>query len=116
MRTMALLTAASVACCTGALAQETGDPEAGRTVAVDICSACHAVLAGEGVDPDPDPLPFEALEPLPFEDIANTPGVTEMVLYAWMTTSHPSMPNFVLAGQELSDVVAYVLSLREEET
>ncbi len=116
MRTIALLTAVSVACCTGALAQETGNPEAGQIVAEEACSVCHAVLAGEGVGPDPAPLPFEALEALPFEDIANTPGITEMALYAWMTTSHPTMPNIVLNGQELSDVVAYILSLKDEQT
>jgi mono/diheme cytochrome c family protein len=100
---------------THSFAQEVADRDAGRRVAVEVCSPCHAVLPGEGVDPNPDPLPFEELVPLPFEDIANTPGATEMMLYAWMTTTHPTMPDVVLEHEELRDVVAYILSLREAE-
>jgi mono/diheme cytochrome c family protein len=91
-----------------------GNPEAGQVVAVEVCSQCHAVLQGEGVDPHPDPLPFEELKPLPFEDIANTPGVTEMMLYAWMTSSHPTMPDIVLESDELRNIAAYILSLKRD--
>jgi hypothetical protein len=67
------------------------------------------------------------MSPLPeatrFEDVANTPSMTEMALYAWMTTSHPpndmpgtifefpNMPDIIVEPQELRDVVAYILSL-----
>ena len=89
--------------------------EAGLTLAVQACSRCHAVLRGEGVTPNPEPLPFSKVgRPLPFEDIANTPGVTEMALYAWLTTSHPTMPDIVLEKEQLRDVVAYILSLKKE--
>ena len=69
----------------------------------------------KGVTPNPEPLPFsEVGRPLPFEDVANTPGVTEMALYAWLTTSHPTMPDIVLDKDELRDVVAYILSLKKD--
>ena len=88
--------------------------EAGLTLAVQVCSRCHAVLRGEGVTPNPEPLPFSKVgRPLPFEDIANTPGVTEMALYVWLTTSHPTMPDIVLEKEQLRDVVAYILSLKK---
>jgi hypothetical protein len=45
--------------------------------------SCFAALIGSGAAAD------EAC----FEQVANTPGVTEMWLYAWMTTSHPTMPD-----------------------
>jgi mono/diheme cytochrome c family protein len=97
---------------TDALAQI---PEAGQILAVQICSRCHAVLRGQGVNPHPPPLPFtKVAEPLPFEDVANTPGVTEMALYAWMMSSHPTMPNIALTKEELRNVVAYILSLKRD--
>jgi hypothetical protein len=71
----------------------------------------------ESNDPHPAPLPFERRGvPLPFEDIANTPGITETALFAWMTTSHPTMPNIVLEKKELSDVDSYILSLRRDNS
>lgn len=98
-----------------ASAQVVGDPQAGQGVAMEVCSSCHAVMPGEGVDPDPDPLPFDELEPLPFEDIANTPGVTAMALFAWLTSSHPTMPNIVLEEEELRNVVSYILTLKGDQ-
>jgi mono/diheme cytochrome c family protein len=96
-----------------ALAQSS---EAGQTLALQLCSRCHAVLRGEGVTPNPEPLPFSKVgTPLPFEDIANTPGVTEMALYAWLTTTHPTMPDIVLDKDELRNVVAYILSLKKNQ-
>jgi mono/diheme cytochrome c family protein len=98
-----------------ASAQVVGDPPAGQRVAMEICAACHAVMPGEGVDPDPDPLPFKELKALPFEDIANTPGVTAMALFAWLTSSHPTMPDIRLEEEELRNVAAYILALKEDQ-
>ncbi len=98
---------------TNAVAQ---NDEAGQSLAVQICSRCHAVLRGQSVNPNPEPLPFRKIgRPLPFEDIANTPGVTEMALYAWLTSSHPTMPDIVLGKEELTNVVAYILSLGKNQ-
>jgi mono/diheme cytochrome c family protein len=113
MRSLALIAVLCSASFSDALAQ---NPEAGQNLAVQVCSRCHAVLRGEGVDPKPEPLPFKKIgRPLPFEDIANTPGVTETALYAWLTTSHPTMPNIVLDKEELRNVVAYILSLKRDQ-
>jgi mono/diheme cytochrome c family protein len=94
--------------------QELGDPGAGFTVAEEVCAQCHAVLPGQGIFLEPKPLPFEGSVPLPFEDIANTPGITEMALLAWMTSSHPTMPDIMLEAEELRDVVAYILNLKNQ--
>ena len=111
MRAFLLAAALSSTSWATALAQQ-GDAEAGQALAAEVCASCHAVLPGEGVDPDPDPLPFQKLVPLPFEDIANTPGVTEMVLTVWLTTSHPTMPDIILTDDERKNVTAYILSLK----
>ena len=47
-----------------------------------------------------------------FRDIANTPGMTTTALTAFLTTSHPKMPNLILTPKEMADVTAYILSLR----
>lgn len=94
--------------------QELGDPGAGLTVAEKVCAECHTVLPGQGFFLEPNPLPFEDSVPLPFEDIANTLGITEMALLAWMTSTHPTMPDIMLEAEELRDVVAYILSLKNQ--
>ena len=95
--------------------QETGDPQAGQVVAAEQCAGCHAVLPGQGVSTDPDPLPFDGAGALAFEDIANTPGVTTMALSAWMASNHPTMPQILLEDDDLQDVIAYILSLKDAQ-
>jgi mono/diheme cytochrome c family protein len=108
-----LVCAFVLSACGAAAAQETGDPEAGFAIASAICAECHIVTPADAALPPPAPLPFEELRALPFEHIANTPGITEMALFAWMRTSHPTMPNIILEEDDLQDVVAYVLSLKD---
>ena len=110
MRSLVLIAVLSSAPLANAMAQNS---EPGQTLAVQVCSRCHAVLRGEGVTTNPEPLPFSKVgRPLPFEDIANTPGVTSMALYAWLTSSHPTMPDIMLDKNELGNVVSYILSLK----
>jgi mono/diheme cytochrome c family protein len=103
-----MLTLASLAtlAAAGARAQEdVGDPEAGFAVASEICASCHAITREQSMSP--------ILEAPRFEDVANTPGMTAMALFAWMTTSHPTMPNIILEPEDLRNVVAYILSLKD---
>ena len=99
---MALL-AALVAATFDAKAQE-ADIAAGRSFAREACKACHAV------EPSRLPRRFE-IGPA-FRDIANAPGMTTTALTAFLTTSHPKMPNLILTPKEIADVTAYILSLR----
>ena len=89
-----------------AVAQDAvGDAEAGFVVAAEICVQCHAIAPEvSSVFPVPDAPSFV--------DIADTPGMTAIALYAWMTTSHPTMPDIILPPDELRNVVAYILSLK----
>jgi mono/diheme cytochrome c family protein len=96
-----------------ATAQQVGDPIAGTAVASKACAECHDISPTSGPSRDLDPLPFEELEAKPFQEVANTPGVTAMALFAWMQSTHPTMPAILLEDDELRNVVAYILSLKD---
>ena len=90
-----------------ALAQETpGDPAAGRVLAEELCSTCHAI-------PGRGPA-LEAPSPPPFQALAADPAVTGPALHAYLRSQHPPTPAFVLDEEQLNDVIAYILSLRAE--
>jgi len=114
LRLFSLLGALWVWSLTPATAEPVGDPEAGLAVAAEVCAECHEVMPWEGVSPELAPLPFEVGEAMAFEEIANTPGVTAMALFAWMQSTHPTMPNIILEEDDLRNVVAYILSLKDE--
>jgi mono/diheme cytochrome c family protein len=87
-------------------AQELGNLDQGLRIAQAVCAECHLV----------DKLPGEQSPNLiapTFEHIANTPGMNSAALTAALRTSHESMPNIIIKGSDLSDIIAYVLSLRK---
>ena len=88
-------------------AQEIGNVGQGLRIARAACAECHLV----------EKMPGEQSPNLiapTFERIANTPGMNGAALTAALHTSHESMPNIIITGSDLSDVIAYVLSLRKE--
>jgi mono/diheme cytochrome c family protein len=88
-------------------AQDIGDVHQGRQLALDVCAACHAVRAGQTQSP---------LATAPsFEEIAHVPGMTAAALAVWLTgqSHHPTMPNFIISQQQVRNVSAYLLSLRD---
>ena len=89
-------------------AQERGDASKGRSFARKVCSECHAVLPSEPISPN-------AKAPI-FKAIANTPGMTATALAAWLRTSHPTMPNLIIDPEDMDDVIAYILSLRDKNS
>ena len=66
-------------------------------------------------------LPRDCVRPIPtfvatpFKDVANNPGMTGTALAVWLQTSHPTMPNFILEKQDMLNVVAYILSLKDDD-
>jgi cytochrome c len=102
--TMLVLMQAAAA---SAHAEGLGRAQQGRTVAERNCAECHAVVKGPARSPNP--------EAPAFTKIASTSGITTIALTAAMQTSHRTMPNIMLDGDELRDVIAYILSLRESE-
>ena len=100
-----MVAAALTATAFTAFAQD-GDVAAGRTFAREACNSCHVV------EPTYASPRVVVIGPN-FQDIANTKGMTATALRVFLTTSHPKMPNLILAPEQLSDVIAYILSLRE---
>jgi mono/diheme cytochrome c family protein len=88
-----------------ASAEELGDAERGRAYAQRVCAECHAVLPSELISPSPGVATFKV--------IANTPGMMPTALEVWFQTSHPTMPNLIIAPEDRDDVIAYILSLRD---
>jgi mono/diheme cytochrome c family protein len=88
-----------------AWAQDVGQPALGRTLAQQICSECHAIDKAQARSPNADAPRFEV--------IANIPGMTATALAAALRTSHQTMPNVILQPDELGNIVAHILSLRQ---
>ena len=80
-----------------------GDPQGGRQVSQRWCASCH-VVAPEQTTGSADVPSFQA--------IARREDLTEALLTAFLSSSHPRMPDMSLSRREISDLVAYIRSLR----
>jgi len=87
--------------------QQIGRPEAGLSLAKQICAQCHAVEKGTVISPNNAAPRFDV--------IANTPGMTATALSVALHTSHRDMPNLVLDPDELNDIIFYILSLKRAD-
>ena len=103
MRMRAIIMAAAIAAwLAGAGAAEAaGDVAAGHALARQWCTSCHVVEEG-GKGPDTAP---------PFSIIARGHAADPGWVRAWLSSSHPPMPNFNLAREQIDDIVAYLGSL-----
>ena len=86
-------------------AQEVGNFYQGLRIARGACADCHFVEDLPGLSPN--------LIAPSFEHIANVPGMNSAALTAALRTSHENMPNLIIKGNDLSDLIAYILSLRK---
>ncbi len=80
------------------------DAERGHQIAKSWCVSCHVIdKAGTGTRIDTAPS---------FPTIAADAGRSDARrLTAWLSTSHPTMPDFSLARDEIADLVAYIRTL-----
>lgn len=83
-----------------------GDVAAGQKLAVKECSRCHAVGGRLQM--------LQHYNAPSFDDVAAKPQTTEISLRAFLQSTHPTMPNFVLSEAERDNVIAYILSLRKQ--
>jgi tetratricopeptide (TPR) repeat protein len=88
-------------------ALDTGDAGKGLTYAQRICSECHNVLRSDAASPH--------RQAPAFKKIANTPGMTVTALTVWSRTTHPTMPNLIIDPNDMDDLIAYILSLRDRQ-
>jgi mono/diheme cytochrome c family protein len=84
-----------------------GDVAAGLAFAREACNSCHVV------EPNNASPRVVVIGPN-FQDIANTKAMTATALRVFLTTSHPKMPNLILTSEQITDVAAYILSLRDQ--
>jgi len=88
--------------------------QAGRALALLVCAGCHVVAPDQTFKPVYKGPP----NPPAFKDIASQPGVSAESLRHHLETlpavARNSMPNLLLSDDELRDVVAYIITLREE--
>jgi hypothetical protein len=70
-----------------------------------LTNECHLVDKVPGRSPNADAPTFER--------IANISGMTSAALT--VRTSHETMPNVIIKGGDVNDLVAYILSLKNNE-
>ncbi|MCB1499752.1 MAG: cytochrome C [Bauldia sp.] len=104
MRKLASAVLFLVAATAAAPSAEIGDPARGLAYARTDCSECH------GVEPSDTLSPFSDLPT--FREIANIPGMSELALISFFQTPHPTMPDFVVEGGAIRDLIAYFGTLR----
>ena len=81
---------------------QNGDVAAGHAFARETCNACHIVEAKQ------QKPRLIVVGPA----FCQYPRLTPTALRVFLTTSHPKMPNLILSPEEISDVTAYIVSLR----
>ncbi len=88
-----------------AMAQEQGVPEQGRDYAEKVCAECHLVTPEIGLSPRPGVKSFK--------EIANTRGMSAMAIGVWLQSEHENMPHIVPRPDELNNLIAYIVSLKD---
>jgi mono/diheme cytochrome c family protein len=89
-----------------ALAGDRVDVTRGGELAQRWCRECHAIGRDE--------KERVYTEVPTFAEIAQLPSTTEVSLRAFLQTPHPNMPNIMLAPDEIDELVAYILDLKEK--
>ena len=89
----------------GEVQELTGDPEAGARLACEVCAACHVVSDDQMIVPGIGPW---------FIDVAQHPATTALSLRAFLQTPHANMPHLILTREETDDIIAYILTLKDE--
>lgn len=88
-----------------AMAQQADAVSSGRALALQLCSGCHFVEAGQRVP--------HAVGAPPFPQVATDPEMTEFRLRNFLRTPHPVMPMLILSPEETDSVIAFIASLKK---
>src|ERR1700693_6469446 len=78
-----------------------GNPLICRQTATTLCAPCHQI--GETRRDGPPS----------FVDIANMPSTTALSLRVFLRSNHNEMPNLMISDAETSDLIAYILNLKQ---
>ena len=88
-------------------AVDIGDARKGLAYAQSVCATCHNISRSDENSPNPRAPPFKK--------IANTPGMTVTALTVWSRTVHPTMPNLVIHPDDMDNLIAYILGMRDRK-
>ncbi len=87
-------------------AQTIGDAAKGKAYASSVCAECHNIEPGGTSSRLPAATPFQI--------VATTPGMTSTALTVFFRTPHKNMPNLIVKDQDADNVIAYILSLKQD--
>ncbi|MEM7750884.1 MAG: cytochrome c [Pseudomonadota bacterium] len=90
-----------------ALSATIGDRDRGLAFAKQNCASCHAIQPRQNLSP--------VATATSFQKISEVGGMTETALRVFFQTPHKQMPNLIIASDDQSDVIAYILSLRPQQ-
>ena len=82
------------------MAQTPGDPASGQRIAQTWCLSCHSLTPGTSSDGPPS-----------FPDIARNPAKTDDHLRIWLTRPHAPMPDYMLARDDINDIIAFLRTM-----
>jgi mono/diheme cytochrome c family protein len=82
------------------------DPVHGKALAEKVCSNCHLVASGQQ---------YANADIPSFHEIANKPGQTPGTIMAHIVLPKHPMPTIPLTKNELADIAAYIMTLRDAE-
>lgn len=82
------------------------DPEKGHALAERVCVACHVVSRQAATSTIPADVPS-------FPEIANKRGQSMELLAGRIVIPHPPMPAIALSREEIVNVVAYIMTLKD---
>jgi mono/diheme cytochrome c family protein len=83
--------------------RDTSPVARGQSLVQAWCLTCHGIGRhdGSGIN-------------LNFEAIAQMPSTTELSLRVFLQSNHRNMPNIIVKGRDLDDIVAFIMSLKRE--
>jgi len=83
--------------------RDTSPVARGQSLVEAWCLTCHGVgvRGGSGINLD-------------FAAIAGMPSTTELALRVFLQSNHRNMPNIIVKGRDLDDIVAFIMSLKRE--
>jgi mono/diheme cytochrome c family protein len=85
-------------------AQEIGNATRGWKLAFGTCADCHGIY---------NPGKYGNRAPS-FSAIANIKGMSAMALNVALLSAHRSMPNIILNTQDRADIIAFILTLKND--
>ena len=81
-----------------------GNVKAGQVYAKAQCAQCHSIVPDGNTSPNASAPPFQA--------IADTKGMTRTALFVFFRSPHATMPNLIVRGDDLDNIIDYMLSLK----